>query len=109
MNTMEKSPLKNIADSELVDINAGEFLLLARYYSYETPQGLHCYPVQKQITAQQFYDLLHMVPEGSRLTGTVSDDLVQAFDQCLYRNLDADHGLWAFLSRDGRVIMQHST
>jgi hypothetical protein len=109
-----------LQDSEAVDTSTGVFLLLDRFFytKYtlpDTDELVLVYRVQHSVSSHEFYSALEAV--SSKLykqykvyqAGVVSDHLVSAFDHDLAALYNKDHGLWAFLNSDGRLVHQHST
>ena len=93
----------------VVERGEGEFLVLDRFFSHETPSGGLIYGVQRKLTPEEFYDLLGRPSRGPCTADDISDHLVRAFDQGMAGELGLDSALFAYRAPDGRIMHQHST
>jgi hypothetical protein len=112
---LENIEMRNGSDlpgDAVVDRGQGEFLVLDRFFSHSHQTGddlVLIYGVQRRLTPEEFYGLIHMRATGPCTADDISDHLVKAFDHGVAGDLGLGSALFAYRAPDGRIMHQHST
>jgi hypothetical protein len=112
LENIEMRDDNELPGDEVVDRATGEFLVLDRFSSHSRREGkelILVYGVQRRLTPEEFYGLIHMRSTGPCTADDISDHLVKAFDYGAAGELGLDSALFAYRAPDGRIMFQHST